>query len=128
MKYKFYVGQKVVCIDDDLNKEWNNDRIIIVDGRQVLSRCVNDECPLELNKVYTISGMYISKRSGMICVDLAELERPFSKLEGRAIGFAAIRFKPVDEPKTDISILKSLLLDPSITIKEDKFDKEKENA
>ncbi len=87
----FYVGQKVVCVVDDLF-----------------------EGVLKKGRVYTVTaivGPYIaysfdgfSKRMGL---EIAEIANPASSERA----FNAARFRPVVECKTDISIFTDMLIE-----------------
>ena len=84
----FRVGQKVVCINSENRpgKVW-----------------IWDDAPTE-GKVYTISALSFER--GERVVELIELPRhPESKLRG----YAAFRFRPIVERKTDIAIFTKLL-------------------
>ena len=76
----FYVGQKVVCIDDSDS---------------------TGPVPVQRGKIYTIANPFIGNRLGKPCVTLIEF--PFHK------GMWKDRFRPVVERKTDISIFIEML-------------------
>jgi hypothetical protein len=82
----FYVGQKVVCIDNSTWAFW----------------C---ERPL-VGPIYTISASW-RHSSGEELVDLVEL--PCRDHFLVAFGFVGARFRPIVERKTDISIFKKML-------------------
>jgi hypothetical protein len=79
----FHVGQKVVCVDAS-DGEWNDIRGgatgYLVEG-----------------EVYTVASIR------------KEPEVTFLRLEGVFSGWASIRFRPVVERKTDISIFRAML-------------------
>lgn len=85
----FYVGQKVVCIDNS-----------------------GDSRPhLVLNAVYTIESMNYrlvdwegNKELGVNLVEVPHIET-----EDYYAEYRATRFRPLEENKTDISVFKSLL-------------------
>lgn len=75
----FRVGQKVVCIDD--SPSW-----------------LGDLSALERNKVYTVAAVF---EHG---ITVGEIETPSPYL-----WFSLTRFRPIVEPKTDISIFTQML-------------------
>ncbi len=96
----FYVGQKVVCIDDKsclraITENWNLD----LHG-------------LKVGEVYTIKwiGNFKHKYLGeSVCVHLVEINRPNCFLHGVPVPFSLKRFRPLEERKTDISIFEAML-------------------
>lgn len=92
----FYVGQKVVCVDDTG----------IINGRYVEFRGVRH---LETNsqiycgEVYTVAWLGLCPKLNRNIFHLFERERPCG------LGYCTSRFRPVVERKTDISALKALL-------------------
>lgn len=99
----FHVGQHVVCVDDDENSfkiAGVTYRRVTLDG-------------LTAGRVYTVRivGPTIHKHVHLCPVDLwlEELHRPH-RSDGREPGFAAARFRPVDETK--LSIFKAMLVSP----------------
>ena len=93
----FYVGQKVVCVDDDTAE---------ADG---VTRLVN-------GRVFTIRRIATQfSRPGWVSHPRYKGQGPFvwlTEISGRALGdtpYNASRFRPVVERKTDISALKALL-------------------
>lgn len=82
----FHVGQRVVCVDDS----------------PVEGRIWYDGKP-QISAVYTIVGIEYGRYGPYQTFLFAELSRQ----SGR--GYAAWRFRPVIERKTDISILTALL-------------------
>lgn len=90
----FRVGQKVVCVDDNPNGD-------------------SGVFPKE-GSIYTVSWCSewynpISSRA-LICVRLAEINRPKSRL-GFVFPYRATRFRPVVERETDISVFQKMLTD-----------------
>ena len=83
----FYVGQKVVCID---NKPQQGDG------------WWSEEVPVpQEGEIYTISiPNYLDNTQSEVC-HILELLNPY--------GYLVIRFRPLVEKKTDISIFKALL-------------------
>lgn len=90
----FQVGQKVVCVDDacPAGRRWN------------------ENPPLCRGLIYTIGRILIDD-DGDLIVHLIELPRSKrSRLQwGNLVGFAARRFRPLIEHKTDISIFTRML-------------------
>ena len=82
----FYVGQKVVCVDD---------RPFFSEGVPV---------PLVLGRIYTVAGF-----DNHDCLVL--VEQPGRNFAGwrSDLGYQKSRFRPVVERKTDISIFKAML-------------------
>lgn len=91
----FHVGQKVVCIDD--------------------SPCYGWPCPLRLRQVYTVKsvqhvfGRYKGVRGWFDTVSVHEANGLTAGGWEHQDGFAAQRFRPVVERKTDISIFQAML-------------------
>ena len=82
----FRVGQKVVCVDDELEPgciRWGG--VAPVKGQ-----------------VYTVSGFGKALRGDELCLRLFELSTP-------AWCYLAHRFRPIVERKTDISIFTAML-------------------
>jgi hypothetical protein len=89
----WHIGQKVVCVDaDDINPYW------IVEGS------------LDLGAVYTIRSVrpaigepgiaiYLKEVTARVCWDGSGIET----------AFFSWRFRPVVEPKADISVFQSIL-------------------
>lgn len=97
----FYVGQKVVCIDDIRHKNY-------------LPKGCNGSWPSlswpQKNYVYTIKD--INRIMGVKTLILSEISNGcyFSHgIFGPESGYAAARFRPVVERKTDISIFEAML-------------------
>jgi len=93
----FRVGQKVVCVTNEVHEE---------------GRMWRDDAPT-VGAVYTVSHEWW--RDGRQHLSFIELERhPEAKKiwamcgKGR-LGYGAWRFRPVTEKKTDISIFKAIL-------------------
>lgn len=82
----FYVGQKVVCID---NKPYS---FHFWGGKIDIPK---------INQIYTIKRPEYVYSNGVIVVDLKELNNP--------AGYRAFRFRPLVEKKTDISIFTDIL-------------------
>jgi hypothetical protein len=89
----FYVGQKVVCVDDEVQE---------ADLKQRIRR----------GEIYTVAKFYphgspkgvtLRYRRGCPCVDLCGIIRTDDT------PYAAARFRPVVERPTDISIFKAML-------------------
>ena len=89
----FHVGQKIVCVDDD-----------VFEG--------DPQRRLFTGQIYTVARTYPqgstsgnTKRygPGVPCIDLLEVQRVDH------VPYAAARFRPVVERKTDISIFQAML-------------------
>lgn len=88
----FYVGQKVVCVDDRLTP----------------GRLWADSVPPVEGGIYTIVSI-VTNDSGNEALVLAEAPRgPMSRAFG-AYGYHSRRFRPVVERKTDISLFQRML-------------------
>lgn len=90
----FYVGQKVVCVDAERTNPY-------------------EKAELTEGVVYTISSLVgeISRFAAPFSLPQHARGLGFNLQEvpGRGVPFAAIRFRPVVERKTDISVLTALL-------------------
>lgn len=90
----FKVGQKVVCVDNNPHpgRGWPK-----------------GECPSK-GVIYTIKDMWIDFKESVEVFEFVELNRPISSIMfGYKSGYAASRFRPVVERKTDISIFTAIL-------------------
>lgn len=92
----FRVGQKVVCVDD------------VGHGRYTPFPAGNDLEGLTKGEVYTI--LYVGVSFGGSVVRIEEIRRRFSLIVDDENFYAAARFRPVVESKTDISIFKKMLI------------------
>lgn len=95
----FKVGQKVVCINDNL-KQFDIPGMVYIDSLDGLRKGV----------IYTIRSVYIESygpHEGEVSVRLEEIIRPSAY--GNEVGYNPLRFKPLVEKKTDISIFQSML-------------------
>jgi hypothetical protein len=92
----FYSGQKVVCINDgDLPNQPDS--------------CLGFWLPHEeifVGEIYTIQRVWIDSDSWVVCSLVEKGQRMFDDEEH---GYAAIRFRPLEERKTDISGFAKLL-------------------
>lgn len=94
----FHVGQKVVCVDVSAP----------LAGKTIRGSLVNANLNgLTLGATYTVRGFGISWTDGSAGIYLDEIVRIAH--EGAEITFAARRFRPVIERKTDISIFTAML-------------------
>lgn len=96
----FHVGQKVVCVDDDPRD---------LAGRNVATLRPSIQWPVK-GHVYTIEAKAV--HWNMPVLKLIEIKNGPGREKGRhinEIGFAAARFRPVVERKTDISVFKAML-------------------
>jgi hypothetical protein len=102
----FYVGQKVVCVDDEAHKKYVPKGYSASDG---------DMGGLTKGRVYTIrkTGEFLP---GNFLVWLEEILRPIEAdtvcLIYGECGYDPRRFRPIVERKTDISVF-TAMLDPS---------------
>lgn len=99
----FRVGQKVVCVDADLDtRSWHSDKPSLF-GK------------LEVGKVYTVArvyqtyGWYRDQKGVGVCLELVEVKKTPCPTAPHCNGYNAKRFRPVVERKTDISIFKAML-------------------
>ena len=97
MECNFYVGQKVVCIDDDASRYNNIPGYTYIGSLDGLTK----------GEIYTIDKIYPHPMLNYILVDVREIDR-MTKNPDRlnACGYRYERFKPLEEKKrtTDISI------------------------
>jgi len=91
----FYVGQKVVCVDDTPR----------------ISHAGNW---ISVGEVYIIRGLYKNTEDNIVLVGvlLEEIVTGETHLCGREKGFYADRFRPVIEKKTDIEWAHELCRNP----------------
>lgn len=96
----FYVGQRVVCVDDDIKSH----------GLPAWAYPVGDLGGLRLRAVYTVRR-YGLDDIGLPTVWLEEIVREIHPDAGDTTepGYNPARFRPVVERKTDISIFKAML-------------------
>ena len=98
----FHVGQKVVLIDDTTHSH-GIDRSI--------SRTVGADVPKK-GEVYTVRFIAIETDTGRELLLLNEINNAAASRRlgyAKELGFAASRFRPVVERKTDISIFRAML-------------------
>jgi hypothetical protein len=93
----FQVGQKVVCVK---NGPWwggNRDRLV-------------------LGAIYTIRRLIVAD-DGDLIFQIHEIQRSpkARQIWGDDVGYAAFRFRPVVERKTDISIFTKMLKPETVT-------------
>lgn len=89
----FYIGQKVVCIDDSSNT------FIL----KLHLRCWHH---LKIGEVYTISGF---DPEGVDAVYLIEIPELVISGWDFPVGWGVERFRPLVEKKTDISVFQQML-------------------
>lgn len=83
----FYPGQKVVCVDDTVHKEWHIPGIRYEKHMDGLKR----------GSVYTVCGQYIAL-NGNHCIELREIVRPIIGREADPnTGYNIRRFRPLEE-------------------------------
>ena len=100
----FYVGQKVVCIDDGSDEKYNIPREDM--------EYWGDLDGLTRGHVYTVRALGAWGEYATGNVWLVEIVRPLDcdySLQFGEAPFAAARFRPVVERKTDISIFTAML-------------------
>jgi hypothetical protein len=97
----FRIGQKVVCVDDS-----QTDYVGIPE-----SKWIKDLNGLTLGAVYTIRRIGYEEiwARDVLCLWLDEIIRPVDRGSTYEPGYAATRFRPAVQRKTDISIFKKLL-------------------
>ncbi|MGE0290387.1 MAG: hypothetical protein AB7I42_25070 [Bradyrhizobium sp.] len=96
----FHVGQKVVCVDDQgHHAPW----------RPVSTRGLDG---LKRGRVYTVRA--VGRYHMVACIWLVEIERAVDAEHPHLgePGYAPIRFRPLREKKTDISVFKEMLVTP----------------
>jgi hypothetical protein len=99
----FYVGQEVVCVNDDVDV-WPNSRISIggLDG-------------LKRGQHYTVAEIFIHSLHNIPCIRVKEIVRESifepnpDRPDPDQQGYFAFRFRPVQKRQTDISALEKLL-------------------
>ena len=97
----FYVGQKVICVDASISDKY-------LPAVPSYNSWVNDLDGLTEGVVYTIAGT--ADFFGAPVVFVAEIKRP-PHSDGSESGYAAARFRPVVQKKTDISVFTKMLKD-----------------
>lgn len=97
----FYVGQKVVCVDDSVHPEWNVNPDF---------RYCGDLDGLKRGLIYTIRRVGYDKIDGDPVIWLQEIIRTEWPLAGES-GFHQLRFRPLTETEkqTDISVFREIL-------------------
>lgn len=98
MSANFYVGQKVVCIDDS--------------DRRMRATTYEGPNPLRKGTIYTVREIAYRHTGGDLTLMLKEIVLPVCWFYGQEYAFLADRFRPLDERKTDISVF-TRLLEPS---------------
>ena len=89
----FRVGQKVVCVDDEIGK-YMPPGVFYVPGLDGLAA----------GEIYTVAELYITQFDGRECIRLVEIDRS-TNFDPR--GYVAARFRPVQE--TGMQMLRALL-------------------
>lgn len=84
----FYVGQRVVCVDDGDHPEWLIPNVPAVGGLDGLRRGV----------VYTVSRWNADEWGNGPTVELVEIVRPCRGIIFDYRGFHPRRFRPLEEP------------------------------
>lgn len=91
----FIVGQKVVCVEGEVDPDWHG-------------------AVPRIGTVYTVSWTGVSEGWDVEIIDLVELPSPAEKEFER--GYQASCFRPVVERKTDISIFTAMLTPSQVTV------------
>lgn len=91
----FYVGQKVVCVEASPRADYTPWKVSIFDMEGLTE-----------GRIYTVRA--VSVQRGVSVIFVIEINRRW-KVDGREQGYAAVRFRPIVERKTDISIFKAML-------------------
>lgn len=99
MECNFTVGQKVVCINSDLNYGFRKPGL----------KYSGELGGLCKGAVYTVREVFLCETHDYVLIRLKEIRRGFSKRTGQEFGFDPLRFRPVTIRKTDISIFKAML-------------------
>ena len=100
MNCNFVVGQKVVCVDD----------VVWMDN----GKASNSPSGLTKGKVCTVSGVFLrdvrdtSAFKSQVCLTLVGVKASKAWVNNSG-GFNSLRFRPVTERKTDISIFTAML-------------------
>lgn len=94
----FRVGQKVVCVDDDISGKY------LPPGFLPTAHGMDG---LKKNNIYTIR--MVGTEIGVPICRLVEIVRPFCDYTGAEAPYAVARFRPVVERKTSIEIFTAML-------------------
>ena len=94
MECNFYVGQEVVCINDDPTAPPNANTPGDLDG-------------LKKGRIYTVESVYIDPRHDIPCITVVEIQR--WPLLNYPHGYFAFRFRPLKKTTTDISEFERIL-------------------
>jgi hypothetical protein len=101
MECKFVIGQKVVCINDDIKAGR-------IPGKKYADSTLDG---LTKGEIYTVRNIYTceTSKSG-ICIELEEIVRPMN-IPGVNCkpGYDHIRFAPLKEKTSDISVFTEIL-------------------
>lgn len=92
----FYVGQKVVCVDDDTCEIDNRQRLFL--GRVYTVRSVRSTP----GAIYAHHPNYVDEKTFLALKEITDRV-------GCDTAYAASRFRPVVERKTDIGIFQAML-------------------
>ena len=97
----FWVGQKVVCIDNDDHPEWQTAE----------ARTCKEQVSywLERGNIYVIRKIVSRKNLTIWLRGINRRRTDRGDQEWRDTGFMAERFRPLVERKTDIAIFKKLV-------------------
>ena len=100
----FYVGQKIVCIDNAI-KNAGATVVIGIDG--IAHGTTGNMDGLQTGQIYSIRDFGVCWDTGGLGIFLNEIIRP---LEGAPVEvpYRATRFRPLIERKTDISALQRI--------------------
>jgi hypothetical protein len=98
----FRVGQKVVCVDDEAHQKFTP-----FPARSDLEGLAEGE-------IYTVS--YVGVRLGVKVVRILEIKRSWNSFIDEENFYAAARFRPVVERKTDITCFKEMLTPSPVTV------------
>ena len=88
MECNFKIGQKVVCIDDQIHEEW------CVPGVSYTGSLLG----LKRGEVYTITCIHVNETDNAICLLLKEIVPPKNV---NYAGFRHVRFRALDEKKEE---------------------------
>ena len=87
----FRIGQKIVCVYDDIPEPWASHLI-----------------PIKIGDVYRVRGLPISP-TGRPGIYLAGIHNPVHEVFDMERGYCREYFRPAVEKKTDISIFTKIL-------------------
>ena len=108
----FRIGQKIICINDAIGSFQN------AKPRRFISSIswINNLDGLQAGRIYTVRDVLPDPDFDVELVRLCEIYRGSNFSSGIEAGFAAARFRPLVERKTDISIFQAMLTPSPVTV------------